>query len=348
MNRVRSWFSTRPATASNSGTYAVQGQASVSEVVDAFYSQVATDETGRGWWWVNYVLLDPDELIVDGVDDLFRVPFELSADGSVDFGDPAKVKIEFRDVNTRSEVKLAAASAIASVRGDQQVAARYTTRAETRPDEPEGGSVDVTTLRSTLGLPADTPEAEVLRVANERLEAGENPPATEEGDDAQEPQEEGGDQPSTEDDPEEGAPEGAEGEPAPLQQAARADGTVLVDAATLATLQQQASQGAAARAQQIEGEDSAYLMAAVESGKFPPARLEHWRTLMRADREGTRQTIEGLMDNVIPIGMRSVATPAGEGQGNGGGYPEHWLPDVAARKRALAASSESPRVVMEG
>ena len=152
--------------------------------------------------------------------------------------------------------------------------------------------MDVTTLRSTLGLPADTPEAEVLRVANERLGSGESPPATEEGDDAQEPQEEGGDQPSTEDDPEDDAPE-AEGEPAPLQQAARADGTVLVDAATLATFQQQASDGAAARARQIGDEDSAYLMAAVETGKFPPSRLEHWRTLDASRSRGNTSDDRG-------------------------------------------------------
>ena len=52
-NRVRTWFSTRSATASNAGSsgYAIQGQASVSDVVDAFYEQVATEESGRYWWW---------------------------------------------------------------------------------------------------------------------------------------------------------------------------------------------------------------------------------------------------------------------------------------------------------
>lgn len=88
------------------------------------------------------------------------------------------------------------------------------------------------------------------------------------------------------------------------------EGTVAIDEATLAELREQAAEGVAARAQQrVEARDRA-LDDAVNAGKFPPARREHWARLYDLDPEGTRQTLASLADGVIPL--QDVGEPGGE------------------------------------
>ncbi|MFD1547008.1 head maturation protease, ClpP-related [Nonomuraea guangzhouensis] len=88
------------------------------------------------------------------------------------------------------------------------------------------------------------------------------------------------------------------------------EGTVAIDEATLAELREQAAEGVAARAQQrVEARDRA-LDDAINAGKFPPARREHWARLYDLDPEGTRQTLASLADGVVPL--QDVGEPGGE------------------------------------
>lgn len=323
------------------GRAVVQAQSSVTQVVDTFYQDFATDESGRYWWWPQMVLLDPNELIVnDGYDKLYRVPFTISGD-TVTFGDVSPVKIEYVDIAAaaRPEAISAACTAIASVRGDKKVAARFVSRAESCPDRKEGENVKdlINKMRVRLGLPADTPDEEVIKLAETRLEA------TPEG----EPQ------PGTEGEPEPEEGEGPQGDehqpgPTPAQQEPPANASaVQVDAATLEQLREDARLGRAAHDKQVQDEEATILTAAVKCGKFPPSRKEHYAKLLKADREGTIALINELEENVIPVESRGVNAEGAEGQSGGeSGYPVTWLPDVAARKARLAAQGGHERVTI--
>jgi hypothetical protein len=331
----------------------VEGQVSVTEVIDEFYEDFATEETGRYWWWPQVVLLDPDELIVnDGMDNLFRIPFTIggadegeAGEVGVTFGEPTPVVIEYRDVPAaaRAEAIAAACTGIAAVREPEQVAARYYSRAETRPDRKEGGSgVDYTLLRQILDLSADTPDDEVARIATERLQASVQDETDGEGLDTPAP--------VTQQDDDEGQGSGAESQPATPAHASAASGTRTIDESTLEQLRSDAAAGAAARAEQLQAETNRLLTEAVASGKFPPARRAHWAALLERDREGTIEIINELAENVIPVELRAINAEGDEGQGSGSAeaYPPGWLPEVQARKARMAAqeaAGQRPRVV---
>lgn len=98
-------------------------------------------------------------------------------------------------------------------------------------------------------------------------------------------------------------------EPEPI--AARIpEGTVLVDAERLAQLEAQAAEGVAARTQQrAEARDRA-LDQAVADGKFPPSRREHYAKAWDRDPEGTRELLDVLPKNSVPVA--DVGQPGGE------------------------------------
>lgn len=78
-------------------------------------------------------------------------------------------------------------------------------------------------------------------------------------------------------------------------------GTVVIDATQLAEFQagMQQSQRIAATIAKRDRDDT--IMAAVSAGKFPPARRQHWEQLWDADPDGTRQVIEQLQANLVPV-----------------------------------------------
>lgn len=196
--------------------------------------------------------------------------------------------------------------------------------------------MDAATLRKTLKLSDDTPDEEVLRVANERLSADPPPtPEPEEGAESETPAE--GQETTTEGEPE------TEGEQPPAQ---TAQGSVVtIDAGTLAQLQENAALGRQAHEAQQSNEDTRILTEAMEAGKFPPARFDHWKALLAADREGTIATLKTLAENVIPIDQRSRQETTDDGQ-VAAGYPAEWLPEVAGI-RAQAETGQRPRVQVE-
>lgn len=140
-------------------------------------------------------------------------------------------------------------------------------------------------LRERLGLDADADEAAILTAVEELVDKATAPP--------------------------EPAPE-----PVVEPIAARLpEGTVLVDKATLDELRQQASEGVAARAQQLtEARDHA-ISDAIRKGKVLPARKQHWQDSWDADPEGTRAMLDSLAEGLIPLA--DVGQPGGEPTDNG-------------------------------
>lgn len=285
-----------------------------------FYDEVATQETGRYWWWVRAVLLDPNELIVDDDDGgLYRVPF--STDGEdVTFDDPVPVKINYVDA---PEPVAASAASVGAV-----MAAVYDHRPETRqkeapvegsstspgtpPAEETAATVDLTLLRKHLGLKDDATEEEV----NAALAAAGETPA-------------GGE----EDEPEE--------EDTPSAAELAASGTVTIDKETLATLQRNSQLGLTAFERQRVSDRDQFLAAALAAGKFPPSRLKHWTEAWETEHkvhgnaDGIKATIEQMPAGLIPVsqlgGQPNTEAASGEA------YPAGWLPEVARRKARAEA-----------
>lgn len=81
----------------------------------------------------------------------------------------------------------------------------------------------------------------------------------------------------------------------------KAAGTMTIDASAWDAAQEQLKALAAKQAKHDRDERDQVIDAAVREGKFAPARKEHWARLWDADPEGTRQVLDGLTKNVIPV-----------------------------------------------
>lgn len=88
----------------------------------------------------------------------------------------------------------------------------------------------------------------------------------------------------------------------PAQPAAKAvAGTMVIDASAWEAQQEAIKRLEAKQAKHDRDERDQVIAQAVKDGKFAPARKEHWAKLWEADPEGTRQVIDGLTKNVIPV-----------------------------------------------
>jgi hypothetical protein len=278
----------------------LQASVNLEDVRRAFEAEIATQETGRYWWWVRAVLLDPNELIVDDDDGgLYRIPFELEGE-DVKFNDPIPVKINYVDA---PEEQVAAGRMLAAV---------YTQRPQRKEDPVT--DVDLTLLRKVLGLKEDATEEQVKAALKLR---GETPPA----EPPAEPAPEG--EPEPEEEPEE------QPEEAPASVAAS---TVTIDKATLADLQRRAGLGEKAfESQRIAARDD-FLASALAAGKLPPSRLTHWTEAweteyrVHGNADGIKATIEQMPAGLIPVSQVG-GQPFTEG-GSTEAYPAQWLPEL--------------------
>lgn len=79
-----------------------------------------------------------------------------------------------------------------------------------------------------------------------------------------------------------------------------AAGTVVLDEAQYQDLQTAATEGRAARQEQLATARAALVEAAVEDGRIAPARREHWVNTLEAD-PGMEATLAGLAKGLVPI-----------------------------------------------
>lgn len=77
-------------------------------------------------------------------------------------------------------------------------------------------------------------------------------------------------------------------------------GLTLVNSETLVTLQEQAREGAEARALQVREAHERIVDSAITEGRIAPASREHWLTQLSADPEGIQNVISAL-PAVIPV-----------------------------------------------
>ena len=79
-----------------------------------------------------------------------------------------------------------------------------------------------------------------------------------------------------------------------------APGTVVLDEAQYADLQAAAAEGREARNQQLAAERAALVDSAVDDGRIPPARRDHWINALAAD-PGMADTLAGLAPGLVNL-----------------------------------------------
>lgn len=280
------------ASAAETGTpftVELKGQP-MSNPLQVVAASVTTEDVRRAYYddapwsyWIEEFSLDPMQLIVvdDDSGDRMRVPVVVAPDGDgvdgVTFGTPVKVAVRYEDIAAPTPDSAAPESETAAASAPTVI--RYATRAESRPDRPvsasttpaaaadgattEGGSgVEITNeqlaaLRTALGL-ADDADLDAIIAAVEALTT-------------------------------EAATAGA-----PQTAAAAAASVVSVDRDAFATLQREAALGREAHERQQREDRERIVDLAIDAGKIPPARRDHWLTLMSADEAGTRQTLDSI------------------------------------------------------
>jgi hypothetical protein len=317
----------------------VQAQTSLSDVQRTFYDSLGS---GQMWWWIREIRVNPLELIVDDDEGgLYRVPVEIDAQDNISFGDPAPVKVEY----------------VAAQRG-QLVAASYSDRSEAGGRDKEGQDLGATseasgTIQSTdsgeengmkyppevlqrLGLSPETPEAEVEQAILQRLsaqptEGGDEGGAGTDGNPDSQPE-----TPATEPQAQPAEAPATEEQPAGEESPQVPEGMVLVDAATLAEMRDGVAAARRLEQQAQERERERFLSDAVKAGKFPRARLEHYRTAWAADADGTRSVIDKLAPGLVPVEEQGAAGET-DPKVEAAAYPDNWKATVAASRRGLGS-----------
>jgi hypothetical protein len=245
----------------------------------------------------------------------------------VEFGDAMQVTEEYPDK------AVAAAAVIAGMKMADPAMVIYASRADS-PDQPtREGMMDEatrTSLAAKLGLPEDATEGQINAKMAEQVLAE----APEEGDETET---------ETETEEEEGGEAVPQGEPAPGTETeteeANASATVTLDRATferikagseLATKHEKERQGNLIR-------DT--VEAAVDDGRIPPARREHWRKALTADYEGSKAVLDKLEKGLVPLRERGASGGETEGVEAGAaiGLPESWFPEIAVIRQTAAA-----------
>ena len=89
------------------------------------------------------------------------------------------------------------------------------------------------------------------------------------------------------------------------------DGVVAIEQATLEALRADAAAGRQAHDQQVKEHRVAVVEAAIQAGKVPPARRDHYLAMLTADEEGTIALLDQLAPNTVPVA--EVGTAGGSG-----------------------------------
>jgi hypothetical protein len=123
----------------------------------------------------------------------------------------------------------------------------------------------------------------------------------------------------------------------------------LVDDETLAQLRQGSELAIAAAARDAARERDTEIAAAIDDGRIPVSRREHYVRMWDGDPEGTRSLLAALTPGLVPVGQREIGrTGDGDDPDAEEAYPADWLPEVAARGTDPSTAPRGARIVMEG
>ena len=324
----------------------IAASVSVEDIRRSFFEDFATAESGRWDWWTRAVYVDPNLVIATDFDDnLYACPYTLDGD-AVEWGEPAEVFTQY--VETESG-KIAATKLMAT----KQPTATFSKAGGSRPKNNDQevtvprtihASVDVPALRSRLGLTAEQlPDDATDEQINEALTSvtpggGPDTAQTPNSPDAPEPGSPAAGAPTTEE---------PDANPRPSPDLS-ASGAQMIDPDMLRQLQSDAAEGRKAREDQVKARRQGVVEKAIKAGKIPPARKDHYLTLMERDEEGTTTMLASLAENVIPVDEGGSQGDPDEAA-DASSYPEEWLTDAERTRLAAAKQGQTAnlRVVPE-
>jgi len=321
------------------------------DVRRVFYSDYVPNNKDANWWWIQAILVDPNELVVedDESGQLYKLSFS-SQQGAVSFGDPQPVRIDYIP-ETVEAYKAAASFVAATLAIGRNVAASWNTREESLPPNDTGGSMDPNQIRERLGLPAEATDAQVqetlreLNAATGIVVEPQVPPAPA----ATEPAAPAA--PATEPSGEPAAPAAEPIAPAAVAASALPPGTVLVDKAQydgLVAATNESRDFIAERRKEMRGE---LVTAAMRDGRIAPASKDHWLNYLEHDPKG-EETLASLQPGLIPVELRATAAAGNGEEGSDFLSPDQvseWsaqlFPEVRAQQEhdALVAASSAPK-----
>jgi hypothetical protein len=315
-----------------------------------FYNDFAKDD--RYWWWIRAVYVDPPVLIVDDDEGgLWSVPYSVAGD-SAEFGDPVQVITQY--VEKDSPTKVVATRPTATGQNYTKAESRPADR--NRPNKEKEAkmarvtaSIDVSALRQRLGLTEEQlPDSATEEQINEAITTGTVGTSPDPNNTANPEQAE----PGT---PEAGALEPGEpseggtnrGTTGPGDPNVNASG-VTVDAEQWRQTQEDARAGREARAQQLRSERETFVTAAINDGRIPPSRRDHYLSLMSRDDAGTREFLANLQPgSVVPTG--EVGHEESVDASASAYVDTHLSPEERARITAAQAGQYDPtqRIITE-
>lgn len=235
--------------------------------------------------WIKEMSLDPLQLITvdEATNEYARVPVTLS-DGAVTFGDPVPVEVEYVDTPaTAAASRMVYASKDESRQGfiprvekdlPPVKAIQRVHKASVQDDDKGGTGMDPVQLRVALGL---APEASDDDVRTAFAAAHPTPTPVP---------------------PTPAVQPVAAGAP---HTGALPEGSMVIDSSVVRKLQEDAAQGVQAMAEIQKNRRDTIIRAAIEAGKFPPARREHYELMWDGDPVGTENHIGIMAAGVIPL-----------------------------------------------
>jgi ATP-dependent protease ClpP protease subunit len=97
------------------------------------------------------------------------------------------------------------------------------------------------------------------------------------------------------------------------------EGVVAIEQSVLDVLRSDASAGRAARDEQDDQRRARTVEAAIQDGRVPSSRRQHWIDALKADEEGASATLASLAKGLIPVAEMGNATEPDDDA-----YPAHW------------------------
>lgn len=306
----------QPKTGGSSTVPAVTMQVNVEDIRRAFYDQFAQGD--RYWWWDRELLSDPWEFIAsDENGDFWRIPFEADQDENGDtvvtsWGEPEAIKINYVPDPSRDGEGIAAVRLVAwQLPKAGKVLAVNNEPLRIKPQEEEARpamGIDVKSVRKITGLSeTDLPDDASEEQINEALAAHA---ADDEGETEEtEVEAEGGEveNPST--------PEIKAGKAVQVDPEAWSETQRYVKAAK-------------------ERERKDVVEAAVQSGRIPPARKAHYLSLLEKDFKGTKEFLESLEANAVPLDERGHSEGAENLSSTRSSRGTGLFPELDARRNA--------------
>ncbi len=345
------WHRRKDAAAS-APSVPVKASASLDNVRRAYYE---TLDAGQMWWWIREVRINPLTLIVDDDEGgLFEIPVNVSATDEITFGEAAPVKVEY---------VAASGAPVVPAHGGQITAALHDTPEETgrkaRAAEGSGSTLPTIGTNTTTVPDPDKGETPLMEFTDEELAAlGLQPGATREqvadailgraqqggsgdGNPASQPETPPDNpvaQPATAQ-PTQGQGEGETETPATPARVQVPEGMVLVDAATLAEMQNGIAASTALVKRTEKADRDAVLDGAIRAGKFGLGRRAHYEQLLLSDPVGGKATIASLAEGLVPTGERGEqgSTDVNAGAAVETSYPAGWAKSVEAARSGSGA-----------